>query len=157
MGRMKVMELPLNKDCSIAHSLEVLGQKWNLLIMREAFRGSTRYADFLKIGVTTDVLAGRLSSLVENGLLERRPYRGPGERAREEYVMTEAGRDLLPILAAFAEWGDQYRAGEKGPAALFVDGETGEQVTLAFADKDGNLADPARVRLVGGPGAPDLG
>lgn len=150
------MELPLNRDCSIAHSLEVLGQKWNLLIMREAFRGSTRYAEFLKIGVTTDVLAGRLSSLVDNGLLERKPYRGPGERGREEYVMTEAGRDLLPILAAFAEWGDQYRASEKGPSALFVDEATGEQVTLAFADKDGNVSDPAHVQLIGGPGAPVL-
>ncbi|MGW6745539.1 winged helix-turn-helix transcriptional regulator [Streptomyces sp. NPDC055025] len=150
---MKVLELPLNKYCPIAHSLEVLGLKWNLLILREASFGRTRYAEFLKIGVPTDVLIMRLASLVEAGLLERRPYREPGKRTRDEYILTDAGRDALPILAAFTSWGDVHAPTSREPAVLFVDEATGQPVTLAFTDADGTAVNPERVRIIYGPGA----
>ncbi|MFC4036117.1 winged helix-turn-helix transcriptional regulator [Streptomyces polygonati] len=152
---MKAMELTANRYCSIAHSLETLGQKWSLLIMREAMWGRTRFAEFRAIGAPTDILTARLDSLVEEGLLERRPYRDPGARARDEYVLTEAGRDLLPVLAAFVDWGDQYRPMERGPAAVFVDESTGRPVTLSFADESGAVIERGRVRMVPGPGAPE--
>jgi DNA-binding HxlR family transcriptional regulator len=150
---MKAVDLPQNKYCSIARSLEVLGLKWNLLIMREAFFGHRRYAEFRKIGVPTDVLATRLASLVEEGLLERRPYREPGERVRDEYLLTDAGRDLLPILAAFTSWGDEHLPTGRGPASLFIDEATGQPVTLSFSDRNGAAIDPTCVRMVCGPGA----
>ena len=96
--------------CSIARSLEVLGQKWSLLIVREAMWGRTRFAEFrARLGVAPDVLTDRLGRLVDAGILERRPYREDGEREREEYVLTDAGRALLPVLAAMSAWGDEYR------------------------------------------------
>ncbi|WP_093867797.1 helix-turn-helix domain-containing protein [Streptomyces sp. KS_5] len=146
------MEIPENKYCSIARSLEVVGQKWNLLILRQALWGHTRFAQFRKIGVPSDVLTARLASLVEDGLLERRPYREPGERVRDEYLLTDAGRDLLPVLAAFAAWGDKHRPTGLGPAAVFVDETTNRPVTLAFVHKDRSLADSAEVRMTPGPG-----
>ncbi len=82
--------------CSIARSLEVVGQKWSLLILREAFWGRTRFAEFrARLGVAPDVLTDRLGRLVDAGILQRRPYREDGEREREEYVLTEAGPALL--------------------------------------------------------------
>ncbi|MFF3441069.1 winged helix-turn-helix transcriptional regulator [Streptosporangium sp. NPDC002721] len=150
---MKAAELPQNTNCSIWRSLEVLGQKWTLLIVREAFWGRTRYAEFRRIGVPTDVLQARLASLVEEGILERHPYRRPGERTRDEYVLTPAGRDLVPILAALAEWGDEHRPNPRGPASVFVDGTTGRPVALAFTDAVGTPADPSDVKMVRGSGA----
>ncbi|MEU4667937.1 helix-turn-helix domain-containing protein [Amycolatopsis sp. NPDC023774] len=150
---MKAMAIPTNSRCSIARSLEVLGQKWSLLIVREAFRGRTRFAEFQKIGVPTDLLASRLESLVEAGILARRPYREPGQRARVEYVLTPAGEDLLPVLAALSGWGDEYRPTGHGPATIYVDTTDDRPVHLAFVDEDGHAVDPAKVAYRRGPGA----
>ncbi len=145
------MELPSNRNCSIARSLSVLGQKWNLLIMREAHRGHTRYADFRRIGIPSDILATRLDALVEDGLLERQPYQEPGQRVRDEYVLTEAGRDLLPVLAALTEWGDKHRPTGRGPTAIYVDETSGAEVRLDFVPAGmPSVADA--VRMAWGPG-----
>jgi DNA-binding HxlR family transcriptional regulator len=154
---MKPMELPVNKYCSIARSLEVVGRKWSLLIMREAIQGRTRYAEFQRIGVPTDILTARLASLVEEGLLERRPYREAGERVRDEYVVTDAGRELLPVLAAFVAWGDSRRPTGHGPAAVFRDAATGNPVTLGFTDENGQPVDPAHVQLIKQPPPESVG
>jgi DNA-binding HxlR family transcriptional regulator len=148
------MDLPRNKTCSIARSLDVLGQKWNLLILRDAFLGRRRFAEFQQNGAPTDVLAKRLNTLVEEGLLRRRPYREQGERARDEYVLTEAGRDLLPILAALMVWGDEHRPTGLGPATLCVDETTGRPVQLAFTDGQALLPDSRHVHL---QYSPDVG
>lgn len=140
--------------CSIARSLEVLGLKWSLLIVREAFRGSTRFAEFrAALGVAPDVLTDRLARLVEAGILERRPYREAGEREREEYVLTEAGRGLRPVLAAISAWGDEYRPSGFGPAAVYTDRDTGSPLRLAFLDADGIEHGLDDVVAVPGPGA----
>lgn len=153
---MKAMELPANRYCPIAHSLEILGRKWTLLIMREAMWGRTRFAEFQKIGVPTDILTSRLGSLVEEGFLERRSYQEPGARAYDEYVRTDAARDLLPILAALVGWGDENRPTGRGSAAVFVDEVTGRPVTLSFTDEDGAITERGRVRMVPGPAARDV-
>jgi DNA-binding HxlR family transcriptional regulator len=140
--------------CSIARSLEVVGQKWSLLILREAFWGRTRFAEFrARLGVAPDVLTDRLGRLVDAGILERRPYRDSGEREREEYVLTEAGGALLPVLAAMSAWGDAYQPSGFGPAAVYTDRESGTPLRLAFVDADGNERDAAQVEVVRGPGA----
>ena len=140
--------------CSIARSLEVLGLKWSLLIVREAMWGRTRFAEFrARLGVAPDVLTHRLARLVDAGVLERRPYRDDGEREREEYVLTEAGRALVPVLAAMNAWGDEYRPCGFGSAAVYIDRETGEPLRLAFLAPDGSEREVSEVAVVRGPGA----
>lgn len=111
---MDAMSLPANRHCPIARTLAVLGQKWNLLLLREAFLGRTRFAEFQRIGIPNATLGQRLNDLVGAGLLERVTYQEEGERSREEYVLTDAGRDVLPILASLSEWGPAPPAGD-GP------------------------------------------
>ncbi|WP_395244084.1 winged helix-turn-helix transcriptional regulator [Agromyces sp. MMS24-K17] len=145
---------PADERCSIARSLDVLGQKWSLLIVREAFRGHTRFAEFrTELGVAPDVLTDRLGRLVDAGVLERRPYREAGEREREEYVLTDVGRALRPVLAAITEWGDHHRPSGHGPASVYTSRDTGRPVHLAFLDDAGNRVDAADVVSVRGPGA----
>ena len=143
-----------NPRCSIARSLEVLGEKWTLLIVREAFWGRTRFAQFReRLGVAPDVLTDRLGTLVEAGVFERRAYRADGEREREEYVLTEEGRALLPVLAAFAQWGDDYRPTGFGAAAEYRESGTGRPLRVAFVDADGREVADDAVTVVRGPGA----
>ncbi|SDS10671.1 DNA-binding transcriptional regulator, HxlR family [Friedmanniella luteola] len=135
--------------CSIARSLEVVGQKWCLLVVREALLGVTRFAEFRsRLGVAPDVLSARLSSLVEHGVLERRRYRAPGERERDEYVLTPAGRDLVPVLTAMLEWGDAHRPTGLPPVGATVDRTTGQPVRLAFVGADGAVLGRDAVQLV---------
>lgn len=146
-----------NARCSVARSLEVLGEKWALLVVREAFFGVTRFADFrARIGVAPDVLTARLETLVEGGVLERRPYRAEGQRQREEYVLTEAGAELKTVLAAFVAWGDVHRPSGFGPSIAYVDRDTEAPVRLAFVADDGRELAPEDVAIVAGPGALSL-
>lgn len=101
--------------CSVARSLEIVGQPWVLLVLREAFYGLRRFSEIQDhLGVSRSVLAARLEAMVEEGLLERRPYREPGRRERTEYVLTAKGRDLYPVIVALRQWGDRHLAGEAG-------------------------------------------
>jgi DNA-binding HxlR family transcriptional regulator len=135
--------------CSIARSLEVLGEKWTLLVVREAAWGRTRFSEFRQaLGVAPDVLADRLATLVEAGVLERRPYRVEGGRQREEYVLTAAGEDLRLVLGALTTWGDEHRPAVTGRASTFVEGATGEAVTLSFVSADGRTLEPREVSVV---------
>ena len=148
------MPTAIDTRCSISHSLDVLGQKWTLLIVREAFWGRTRFAEFKQgLGVAPDVLADRLASLVENGVFERRSYRDEGAREREEYVLTDSGRALLPVLAAFNAWGDEFRPTGYGSAAEYRDAASGEVLRLAFLAPDGREVAIDDVAVVRGPGA----
>lgn len=126
----------MNADplCPIARSLSVLGQKWNLLLLREAFLGRTRFTEFQRIGVPTATLGARLEALVKAGLLERRTYHEEGARPRDEYLLTAAGRDVLPILAALIEWGETH-----------LPPDTGDRVTYAMTTSDGH---PVRLKFV---------
>ena len=96
-------------DCPIEKTMAVVGTRSAMLIMREAYYGTTRFDDFWRrIGVTKAAAAARLSDLVEAGLLERRPYREPGQRSRDEYVLTDAGLDFMPVVWAMFEWGRKH-------------------------------------------------
>ena len=135
--------------CSIARSLEVLGEKWTLLVVREASWGRTRFSEFRDaLGIAPDVLADRLATLVEVGVLERRPYREDGGRRREEYVLTAAGDDLRLVLAALQAWGDEHRPAPDRRGARFVETASGEPVTLTFVSPDGRQLPPATVTAV---------
>src|SRR3954452_201534 len=129
--------------CSMDKALGVVGTRSALLLMREAFYGTRRFDDFAaRVGITEAVAAARLRELVSAGLLERRPYREPGQRTRHEYVLTEMGRDLAPAALALMQWGDKYLTGTAGaplelthadcgaPVHVEVRCESGHEVTL---------------------------
>ncbi|QMU77229.1 helix-turn-helix transcriptional regulator [Streptacidiphilus sp. PB12-B1b] len=140
--------------CSIARSLGVLGQRWTLLVVREALNGRTRFSEFQgHLGVSTDVLTQRLEDLVKVGVLERRAYRDSGSRERMSYHLTQAGRELAPVLAALMTWGDKHLADSAGPPALLRHKLTNQPVQVAFVDDDGRPVALEDVVTVPGPGA----
>ena len=95
--------------CPIEKTMAIAGTKSAMLIMREAYYGTTRFDDFARrVGITKAATSARLSELVDAGLLEKRPYREPGQRSRDEYVLTEAGTAFMPVVWAMFEWGRTY-------------------------------------------------
>jgi DNA-binding HxlR family transcriptional regulator len=110
------------ETCSIAATLEVVGDPWTLLILRDAFRGVRRFEQWQeRLGVARNVLAARLKSLVGHGVLETRLY---SERPpRSEYVLTAKGRALSPVLLTMAAWGDAHVYGEEGGPMRFRHGD----------------------------------
>jgi DNA-binding HxlR family transcriptional regulator len=111
---------PYSSDnCSVARALSVVGEKWTLLIMREAFFGVRRFREFrTHLGIAPNLLATRLDTLVEMGVMDRVPYQELGDRQRHEYRLTDRGHDLMPILIALLQWGDQYLADPDGPSVI---------------------------------------
>jgi DNA-binding HxlR family transcriptional regulator len=96
-------------ECPIEKTMTLLGTKSAMLIMREAYYGTTRFDDFCRrVGITKAAAAARLNDLVEAGLLVRQPYQEPGQRSRDEYVLTDAGREFMPVVWAMFEWGRRH-------------------------------------------------
>jgi len=107
-------------NCSIDRTLQALGEKWTLLIIRESFYGSTRFEQFHRVlQCPRNLLSERLTLLVDEGILERSEYREPGSRARMEYRLTDKGRELFPIYAALMEWGNRWTGLAAPPVELF--------------------------------------
>ncbi|TLQ42028.1 winged helix-turn-helix transcriptional regulator [Streptomyces marianii] len=103
------------ESCSIARSVALLGDRWTLIVLRQAFLGVRRFEDFRSsLRVSRTLLSQRLGALVEAGILERRAYRD-ARRTREEYRLTEKGLDLYPVLMALRTWGDRYMAPDGAP------------------------------------------
>jgi DNA-binding HxlR family transcriptional regulator len=133
--------------CSIARTLELIGEKWTLLVLRDAFSGVRRFDDLhRRIGAPRQVLSARLGRLVEVGLLRRVPYREPGQRTRYEYRLTEAGLDLYPVLVAMLKWGDRHRPDPDpdGPPLELVHRDCGEPVELGLRCQAGHPVASAR-------------
>lgn len=136
-----------DSTCSIARSLEAVGDTWTLLIIREAMlTGATRFGEFRDaLGIAPNILTKRLEKIVAEGLMERRTYQDPGERARDEYVLTESGRALSLVIAALADWGRTYRPHPGGTSPRFASEETGKVARLGFATSDGKLEQPTKL------------
>jgi DNA-binding HxlR family transcriptional regulator len=138
--------------CSIARTLEVIGEPWSPLILRDVFAGFTRFDQIqADLGISRKVLTERLNHLVERGVLERRPY---DRRPRHEYVLTEQGAELVELLMVMVAWGDRWLAGTAGPPVLYRHHACGEisRVELRCA----HCGEPMRagdVDLLAGPGA----
>jgi DNA-binding HxlR family transcriptional regulator len=142
-----------NMHCPIARSLDRVGEWWSILILRDAFYGLKRFDEFQKsLGVASNMLTRRLNALVEAGLLARRRYRE--HPPRDEYVLTERGRDFHPVLLALLAWGNRHFAPEGASVQLMdlrtgakvepvvVDGATGEEIAGPdFAVVPGPAAD----------------
>ena len=122
--------------CPIARSLDVIGDRWTLLIVRDAIAGSTRFTEFREsLGMPRDVLADRLDTLVAGGVLERRAVSREGQRARDEYFVTDSGRELLVVLGALGDWGARNRPWAEPPIVRFTDA-TGAPVAPRFVSGD---------------------
>ena len=139
-------------QCPIARSLERVGEWWSILILRDAFLGATRFEQFQKnLDIAPNMLTRRLDHLVEAGLFERQRY---SERPpRDEYVLTERGRDFRPVLWALLAWGNKHFAPE-GASVVVIDTETGEQADPVLVDRHSGkvMVEPA-FRSVPGPAA----
>src|SRR3954470_6720064 len=117
------------EDCGVARALAVLGEKWTLLILREAFYGLHRFDDFSRaLGLGRGVLSLRLKELIQSGVLEQRLYVEDGQRPRQDYHLTAKGRDLYPILLGLSQWSDRWSPPPDGPVALVTDRATGSPV-----------------------------
>jgi DNA-binding HxlR family transcriptional regulator len=143
------MAKELDDSCSIARSLAVLGERWTPLILREAFLGATRFAEFRdRLGVAPDVLSDRLATLVEYGVLEREAYREPGSRTRHAYRLTDSGRELQILLGALQQWGDEHLPCPAGPSMLRRRRGTDEPLHVGYIDGDGREVGPGDVAMV---------
>ena len=118
-----------NQICSIAGALEIMGERWSLLIVRDAFLGLRRFEEFrASLGIARNVLTERLNRLVEEGIFERVRYQ---ERpTRYEYRLTAKGRDVGTTLIALMQWGDRHLAGEAGPPRLVEHADCGGKVAV---------------------------
>ncbi|WP_344886178.1 helix-turn-helix domain-containing protein [Nonomuraea antimicrobica] len=140
--------------CSIARTVDLVGDWWTPLVMREAFYGARRFEEFQqRLGVSRNVLTQRLERLVEENMLKRVPYQ---ERpVRHEYRLTEKGRDFFTVLAAMIRWGDRWLSESDGPPVELRDRETGLPVELEVIDaRTGRPVDVRRIVPVPGPGFP---
>lgn len=139
-------------ECPVARSLECIGEGWSFLILRDAFQGFTRFDEFEKsLGIAPNILSRRLAHLTDAGLFERRRY---SERPpRYEYVMTEKGRDLFPVLMAIFAWGNKHLA-PKGETVLIASRRTQRRLDPILVDERSRkpiiLGDSA---LIAGPRA----
>jgi DNA-binding HxlR family transcriptional regulator len=145
-------ELDRPETCSVARAMDILGERWTMLIMREAFYGVRRFSDMQRnLGIARNILSTRLQTLVRAGIFERRLYQEEPERF--EYRLTQAGRDLYPAVIAIMKWGDEYLADEAGPPVVLrhTCGELIDPVLVC--DCCGRPLHPHDVTPEPGPGA----
>jgi DNA-binding HxlR family transcriptional regulator len=139
--------------CPIARSLEHVGEWWSILILRDAFFGLTRFDEFRdNLGVAPNILTRRLKALVEAGLLERRRYceRPP----RDEYVLTQRGRDFRPVLLSLMKWGNRHFP-PNGPGTQLVDVQTGLPADPVLVDRvTGRLIEGPDFKVIPSPAPP---
>lgn len=139
--------------CSIARSLDVIGEWWTLLIVREAFWGARRFGEFeSRLGIAPNILSQRLSRLVAHGVLKVTQTSQNGKALA--YALTPKGRDLLPVMVALTQWGDQHEALPEGPAVTLVDRASGEALgPLQLTTVSGQAVQARDVTVRPGPGA----
>ena len=137
-------------NCSLAQTLNIVGERWTLLILRDAFFGARRFSQFERnLGIAKNILSARLNMLVHEGIMERREST---EDARAEYVLTELGWDLQPLLLSMTHWGDKHRPHPKGQRLVFVDRESGRPIQpMTVRSEDGRSLNPHEVRATAGP------
>jgi len=141
------------ENCSVARALEVLGDWWTLLVVREAFVGTRRFADFEdNLGISKNILTNRLARLVRDGVLKRVDAGTHG--TRYEYELTSMGKDLFAVMTALRQWGDRWVFGPGREPLLVIDRKTGRPIPkLRVLGEDGAPLGAADLELAPGPGA----
>ena len=137
-------------NCSLAQSLEIVGERWSLLIIRDTAFGIRRFDDIQKsLGIARNILTQRLSKLTNEGIL----VRARGKAGRMEYQLTDKGWDLQPLLLSLFQWGEKYQPHSKGERMCFVDRTSGNPIQpMAVRSSDGRLLKSADVWAKRGPG-----
>lgn len=140
-------------DCSVAKALEVIGERWSLLIVRAVMHGNRRFGEMQEsLGIARNVLSARLQRLVDEEILERRAYQE--SPPRYEYFLTQKGLDLWPALIALLNWGDRYSPSPEGPRRLIVHKECGGTVSeRGICESCGKVLTARDAKQVPGPGA----
>ena len=148
MGRKRFADM----NCGIAQALEVFGDWWTLLVVRDAYFGARRFGDFEKsLGIAKNILADRLERLVLHGIFAKEPA---AEGGRSEYRLTAKGEALLPVLTALRDWSDEWVFGKGHEPVIVKDRRTGQRIPkLAVRDVDGRPLARRDLRTVAGPGA----
>ena len=138
--------------CPIARSMAMLGERWAILLMREAYYGSSRFDEFEKnLGIAPNILSARLKTMVEHGLLDKVP--APGGGARHVYVLTEMGRDFFPVFVTLKDWADRWLADPKGPLTVLEDKREGKEILAGKLTRDdGSAITVDDLRVKPGPG-----
>jgi len=138
--------------CSVAQCLEVVGEWWSILILRDAFLGVTRFDQFQeRLGISRNILNQRLARLVEAGVLVKVPY--SDHPLRHDYRLTDKGRDLWPVLTTIRQWGDKYSAPDGPPVEVIHKGCGSVSDAVLTCSTCGDRLGPRDVRAVPGPGA----
>jgi DNA-binding HxlR family transcriptional regulator len=136
--------------CSASRTLELLSTKTMFLVVRECFYGTTRFEDFVqRVGTSAPAVSRALKQLESAQIVTRVPYQEPGKRVHDEYRLTEAGEDLLPVLLSLIQWGDKHLQNGQGPLS-FVDAETGHTLNVqvtADIDEPAMRSDAIEIRF----------
>ncbi|SFJ29991.1 winged helix-turn-helix transcriptional regulator [Bradyrhizobium sp. cf659] len=142
-----------NKECSVARAMEIVGDRWSILILREAYYGVKRFDEFeMYVGIAPNILSARLKKLVSAGVMRRVPL--PEHSGRYEYVLTDKGRDFFPAYLALKKWGDDWLAESEGPQVVFLDREAGRPIEYPELKRaDGRPLRLEDVEIVPGAGA----
>lgn len=142
-------------NCSVKRTLDVVGEKWTLLVMREAFYGAQRFDQFhARIGCARNILSERLTALTDGELLQKVPYREPGQRERHEYVLTEKGLELITAVIALMQWGDRWESDPEGPPVQVLHRTCGHPVeAILRCPYDDDIVTARDLQPVPGPGA----
>ncbi len=142
-------------NCALADSLNLIGEWWTILILRESFFGTSRFEDFQQhLGIARNILTSRLSTLCDNGILERVPVKQGAKR--HEYRLTTMGRDLLTVIVALTQWGDRWLRQDEGAPVQFIERSSGEVIPeVRVRAKDGTLLKTRDLAMIPGPGATD--
>ncbi|MDP7722753.1 helix-turn-helix domain-containing protein [Mycobacterium sp. TY814] len=142
----------IGEGCPMAKTLDLLSTKTTFLVLRECFYGTTRFEDFVdRIGASAPAVSRAVKQLEAAGIIERAPYQEPGHRVRDEYRLTPAGKDLLPVLLALAQWGDKHLHGGRGPLR-FVNATSGRPLEVRVTDESGCAAeDPDEIQIRANP------
>ncbi|MEU4605784.1 helix-turn-helix domain-containing protein [Kribbella sp. NPDC023972] len=143
------------ENCPIGRAMEILGERWTVVVLREVFNGIRRFDDLrIRTAIPRQVLSNRLATLVDHGILRRVPYREPGARQRDEYRLTEKGFDLYPLLIAIRDWGDKYLVGPEGSPLTIAHRDCGAVVHTEIRCEAGHtVVSPRDAVPRPGPGA----
>ena len=140
-------------NCSLARALDVVGDWWTMLVVRELFLGVGRFDEIQRnLGIARNILSARLRKLEATGLIERKPMRDGARRLA--YHLTPKGADFLPVMVSLAQWGDRWACPSQGRPAIMVEVATGREVPpMTLRSTDGRTLGASEVMMVPGPGA----
>ncbi|MEW2166076.1 helix-turn-helix domain-containing protein [Streptomyces sp. NPDC007084] len=143
------------ENCTVRRTLDLIGEKWSMLVLRDAMNGVRRFDDFRRhVGLSESVLSDRLRKLVAAGILDTVPYSEPGSRTRHEYRLTRKGWELWPAMIALKQWGDRYTADPEGPPLEVLHKGCGDEVrAVVVCGADHGELTPPQARTRPGPSA----